>query len=95
MGLNTKKFALALGLTGGIAYIICAFIVSLFPGLTLKLIISLFHLVDGEVLTRNVTVTFGGAVAGALEVFVYGCVFGFVFALIYNRLVAPRPASQV
>ena len=86
MQLNKSKFALAAAIVMGVWSAICAIIVSIAPGLALKLFSWMVHLVDFEA-----DVTFPGAIFGIIEVFVLTYVTAYVFAWLHNRFSETTP----
>jgi hypothetical protein len=83
MGFNTKKFALALSETAGIAYVICVVLVAIAPNVAWKLAGWISHMTNLEVLGRGVTVS--GSLLGLAEILVYTYLFGWLLASLYNR----------
>jgi len=83
MELNKNKFALAATEVMGVWYIICAFLVALFPELTLKLFSWIVHLVNLEAGVSG----FPEAIYGLIEVIVLTYATAYVFAWLHNRAV--------
>lgn len=87
MELNKQKFALAAGAAMGVAYVVCAVFVALWPEFSLQLFGWLVHLVNVDTFAGDVGITFGGFVGGLLQSVVYTYAGFWLFAWFYNRLV--------
>jgi len=81
MELNKSKFALAAVEVMGVWYIICALLVTLVPGIALKLFSWIVHLVNLEA----GVVGFPEAIYGFIEVVILTYVTAYVFAWLHNR----------
>ncbi|MBI5400609.1 MAG: hypothetical protein HZB12_00620 [Candidatus Yonathbacteria bacterium] len=90
MELKKHSFALAMSVTFGIMYIICAVFTALSPELALKLLGWVVHIVNVDKFAGGVAVTWGGVAMGLLEIVVYGYVAAYLFASLYNRFSAPK-----
>ena len=89
MGLNIKKFALALANTMAIIYTVCAIFVALWPDFALQLLGWVAHLVNVDKFAGDVAITLGGFIAGLIQVWVYAYIVGWIFAWLHNRAVKP------
>lgn len=85
MRLNNKKFALLLSEVSAFVYAVCSAFVALFPELSTKLMMSLFHISGGFNLGTRITL--GGFVLGFLQVIAYVYIAGWIFSWIFNRAV--------
>lgn len=85
MKFSVQKVALLSGVTGGVVSLLCAIFVALFPEFSMLLFSSMVHMNVEEVLA--VRVTAGDAIAGAIEVFVYTYIAGWIVAKILNASV--------
>jgi len=85
MELNKNKFAGALAGTFGIIYAVCAIFVALWPDFALQLFGWLVHLVNVDKFAGDVAMTFGGFIAGLVQVVVYAYLGGWLFAWLHNR----------
>ncbi|MDP3975214.1 MAG: DUF5676 family membrane protein [Candidatus Jorgensenbacteria bacterium] len=87
MELNKQKFALAAGGAMGIIYVVCALFVALWPEFSLQLFGWLVHLVNVDKFAGDVSMTFGGFIAGLLQAVAYTYVGFWLFAWLHNRSV--------
>ncbi len=85
MELNKQKFALAAASVMGIWSVICAILVAIVPGLTLKLFSWMVHLVNLEA-----GVNLNGAIYGVVEVFVLTYITAYVFAWLHNKFMQSK-----
>ncbi len=83
MELNKSKFALATAEVMGVWYVICALLVTLAPGLALKLFSWMVHLVN----LQGGVVGFPEAIYGFIEVVILTYITAYVFAWLHNRSV--------
>lgn len=90
MALNKQKLALASATTFGVAYVVCVAFVALWPGFSLQLFGYLFHLIDVNKFVGGMSITFGGVIAGLIEVVVYAYLTAWLFAWFYNRFAGQK-----
>ncbi len=90
MELQKNKFALAAAVAMGIAYVVCALFVSLWPDFSLKLFGWLIHLVNVDKFAGDVAVTIGGFIAGLAQIFAYTYAVGYLFASLHNRFMVHK-----
>lgn len=81
MELDKKGFSLAAAGTFGIVYVICSAFVAIAPEAARQLLGWLAHLVN----VGDVKITFGGFLAGLLQVLIYTYIIAWVFAWLHNR----------
>ena len=86
MAFDTKKFPLALALTMGILYVLCAIVVWVAPDFALQLLGWVAHLVNVDKFAGDVAMTFGGVIIGLIEIFIYAYIAGWLFAWVYGRV---------
>ena len=85
MEFDKQKFSLAVVITAGTAYIICAAFTALLPDVALKFFGWMIHLADVEKFTGDVEITLGGFALGLLPILFYAYVGSYFFAWLYNR----------
>lgn len=85
MELNIKKFSLAAALTMGVAYIVCAIFVALWPEFSLQLLGWLVHLVNVEKFAGDVAITATGLLWGLVQAMIYTYIGAWLFAWLHNR----------
>lgn len=85
MELNKQKFSLAATITMGVAYVICAVFVAIFPEVALKFLGWMVHIVNVEKFAGGVEVTLGSFFLGLLPIVFYTYVISYLFAWLYNR----------
>ncbi len=90
MELQKNQFSLAISVTFGIMYIICAAFTALWPDLAMKLLGWVAHIVNVDKFAGDVQITLVGVAIGLLEIVVYGYVAAYLFATLYNRFTAPK-----
>lgn len=90
MEIKKHPFALAVSVTFGIMYVLCAGFTAASPELALKLLGWVAHIVSVDKFAGGVEVTFGGVAMGLLEIVVYGYVAAYLFASLYHRFSAPK-----
>lgn len=83
MKLSNQKFSLLIAEVTSVIYTICSAFVTLFPDLSTRLMVSLFH-ISGNI-NLGTRVTFTGFIMGLIQVFIYAYAIGWVFAWIFNR----------
>lgn len=86
MKFNTKALALAAAATTGLAYVICAVFVALFPALSVKILGAMLHLLNLEQLLGEANVTLGGFLVGLLPLVLYAYLGAWLFGWVYNRV---------
>ena len=84
--INTKKFALSLTIVSAIFYIACALFIVIAPNFTRWLFNNLFHGLDITKIA-SASISFGSMLIGLVEVIVYALIAGWLFAIIYNKLI--------
>src|SRR3989344_7889927 len=77
----------AFGLTVGIVYIVCGIFVKLLPNVALTFFNDWFHGIDLTPLFTQRSLTLLVFLRGFVEVVIAAYIFGFIFALIYNKCV--------
>lgn len=85
MELKKGKLALAAAATFGVAYVVCAIFVILWPDFSIQLVGWLFHLLNVEQFAGDVAITPGAFIGGLVEVIVYSYLVAWLFAWFYNR----------
>jgi len=85
MKLEVQKFSLALSVTMGIIYAVCAIFVTLWPDFSLQLFGWLIHLVNVDKFAGDVQITVFGFIIGLLQAMVYTYVGALVFAWLHNK----------
>lgn len=83
--LNPKVVAMTLAITSGIIYIICAVLFIVSPVGALNLFKDMFHGIDITQIGKT-NITFGSAVAGFVETIILALIVGWLFAVIYNKM---------
>lgn len=90
MELKKHPFSLAVSVTFGIMYLLCAGFTALWPDLAMNLLGWVAHIVNVDKFAGGVEITFVGVAIGLLEIVVYGYVAAYLFASLYNRFATPR-----
>ena len=85
MELNTQKFSLAVALTMGVIYIVCAVFVVLWPDFALQLFGWLVHLVNVDKFAGDVQITALGFIIGLLQAMVYTYLVALLGAWLHNK----------
>jgi uncharacterized membrane protein (DUF485 family) len=85
MKLEIQKFSLALSVTMGIIYVVCAVFVALWPDFALQLFGWLVHLVNVDKFAGGVQMTTFGFIIGLLQVLAYTYIVTLVFAWLHNK----------
>jgi len=85
MKLEVQKFSLALSVTMGIIYAVCAIFVTLWPDFSLQLFGWLIHLVNVDKFAGDVQITVFGFIIGLLQAMVYTYIGALVFAWLHNK----------
>ncbi len=85
MKLEIQKFSLALAVTMGIIYIVCAVFVALWPDFALQLFGWLVHLVNVDKFAGDVQMTAFGFIIGLLQAMAYTYIGALVFAWLHNK----------
>jgi len=85
MKLEVQKFSLALAVTMGIIYVVCAAFVALWPDFALQLFGWLVHLVNVDKFAGDVQMTVFGFIIGLLQAMVYTYIGALVFAWLHNK----------
>lgn len=76
---------LALSLTAGIIYVVCAAAIALWPTLTLQVMGSWFHGIDIQRIATTAPLTWGNVLSGLVGLIVAAYLVGALFAWLYNR----------
>lgn len=84
MKLDALKFGLASAISFGIAWIICALLVMLMPGMMMEMS---GHMVHMELADMGWHLTLGGVLMGLVAWSVSAGLIGWLLAWVYNRLV--------
>lgn len=90
MELKKHPFSLAVSVTFGIMYILCAGFTALWPDLAMQLLGWVAHIVNVDKFAGGVEITLIGVAMGLLEIVIYGYVAAYLFASLYNRFSAPK-----
>lgn len=85
MKLNQNKFALAAGITAGLAYAVCAVFTWFAPDLAIQFLGWTAHIVNVEKFAGDVEMTAQGFVLGLLPILLYSYLGAWFFARLYNR----------
>ena len=85
MELDKNKFSLAAAVTMGVVYVVCAVFVWLWPDFALQLFGWLVHLVNVEKFAGDVAITFGGLLAGLVQVVLYTYIGVWLIARLHNK----------
>ena len=83
--LNANKFSLAVALTMGIIYVVCAVFVTLWPDFSLQLFGWLVHLVNVDKFAGDVQITALEFIIGLVQALVYAYIGAWVFAWLHNK----------
>lgn len=89
MELDTNKFSFAAALTMGVAYLVCAGFVALWPEFSVKLLGWLVHVVNVEKFAGDVQITPLGFLIGLAQAVVYTYVGAWLFAWLHNKFMKP------
>ena len=82
--LNPKVVSLSLVSISVVVSLVCAFLIAIIPGATLKFFGSIFHGID---MTKIATpITLSGVLVGLIAIVIVAFVTGWLFAIIYNYL---------
>lgn len=90
MELQKHPFSLAVSVTFGIMYVICAGFTALWPDFAMRLLGWVAHIVNVDKFAGDVQITLTGVAIGLLEIVVYGYVAAYLFAYLYNRFTTPK-----
>ena len=83
--LKPKAVGYALAIVSGIVSLACLLLVVIAKEFTINLFGAIFHGIElSQIAADNITI--GSAVLGFAEVVVIGFIFGWLFAIIYNKL---------
>ncbi len=85
MKLEAQKFSIALAVTMGIIYVVCAIFVALWSDFALQLFGWLVHLVNVDKFAGDVQITAVGFIIGLLQAMIYTYVGALVFAWLHNK----------
>lgn len=94
MTFDVKKLALAAAITMAVVYVVCAVFVSLFPGVAVKFLGWMLHIVNIEKIAGDVQVTPVGVLAGLVQTVGYTYFGIYLFGWLYNRFVKPAPTPK-
>lgn len=86
MNIDQNKFSLAIAGTFGIMYVLCAAIVALAPGVALKLLGWVTHIVNVDKFAGDVEITAVGLVIGLVQILVYSYLTTRLFFFLYHWL---------
>lgn len=90
MKFNVQQLAISAALTMGVAYLVCALVVGLWPDVVLKLMQSLFHLVNLQTVFGTMNITFTGFFSGLVQAMLYPYLAILGFGWFYNFLAGHR-----
>lgn len=85
---------LAAATTAGIIYVICAFLVSLWPAQTVAIFGSWLHGIDIAKISTLKPLAFGSFLVGLVSVMVVFYTAGALYAFLYNKCVAHCKRKQ-
>ncbi|MBI4150524.1 hypothetical protein HY492_00185 [Candidatus Woesearchaeota archaeon] len=85
---------LALGITAGIVYALCALFVVVFPGAALRMLTLWFHLIDFAAIAVAPNITLGTFFTGLASTAVIGYLIGYLFAFMHAKCVAHCKAQR-
>ena len=88
--IDTKGFAKALAGVMGLVYVVCVIFVSLWPTFALQLLGWLAHIVNVDKFAGDVAITFGGFLAGLVQVLVYSYIVAWLVAWSHNKFCRPN-----
>jgi len=80
--LNAKVVSLSLASVSAIFSLLCAFLIALAPGVTVKFFGSIFHGMDVARIATPITLS--GVIMGLIAVVIVALITGWLFAVIYN-----------
>mgnify|MGYP001577000817 CR=1 FL=1 len=83
--INAKGFAKAVAGIMGLVYAVCDVFVALWPDFALQLFGWLVHLVNVDKFAGDVTMTFGGFLAGLAQVVIYSYIVAWLVARLHNK----------
>ena len=83
--INAGGFALASAGVMGVIYLLCVVFVSLWPDFSLRLLGWLVHLVNVEKFAGDVAITFGGLLAGLVQIVLYTYIGVWLIARLHNK----------
>ena len=86
MNIDQNKFSLALAGTFGVIYVLCAALVALAPGVALKLLGWVTHIVNVDKFAGDVEITAVGLIVGLIQILAYSYLAARLFSFFYNRL---------
>ena len=83
--LKPKIVGYALAIVAGIVSLACLLLILAAKEFAISLFGAMFHGIDlSQIITENITIV--SAVLGLVEAVVIGFVFGWLFAVVYNKL---------
>lgn len=83
--INKRAITTAAAGTVGVAYLVCAIFVSLWPQAAMALMGWLVHLVNVERYAGDIRITLPGVIFGLVEAMVYAAAVSYLFAWLYER----------
>lgn len=84
--LSTKVVSLSLAITGGVIFIICAVLVSIFPVGAIKVFNTWMHGLDLTPIISTKPISVTDIVIGLVSIMIVSAVVGVIFTAIYNSL---------
>jgi len=85
MKLEVQKFSLALAVTMGIIYVVCAAFVALWPDFALQLFGWLVHLVNVDKFAGDVQINVLGFIIGLAQAIIYTYIGALIFSWLHNK----------
>ena len=85
MKLETKKFAMAAGLTVTVAYAVCATFAAIWPEAAVRFLGWMLHIINIEKVAGDVKITLGSVILGWIPLVLYSYFTALIFAWLYNR----------
>ena len=86
MKIDQNKFSLAIAGTFGVMYVLCAALVALAPGVALKLLGWVTHIVNIDKFAGDVEITAAGFIIGLVQILVYSYLVARLFSFVYHWL---------
>lgn len=86
MKIDQNKFALAIAGTFGVMYVLCAALVALAPGVALKLLGWVVHIVNVDKFAGDVEITAVGLIIGLVQIVAYSYLTARLFSFLYDWL---------
>lgn len=86
MKIDQNKFALAIAGTFGVMYALCAALVALAPGVALRLLGWVTHIVNVDKFAGDVEITAVGLIIGLVQILAYSYLTARLFSFLYHWL---------